>query len=319
MAERRVADLLGRGRTLFSFEFFPPGSDRGWEKLFRTIGEELLPLEPDYVSVTYGAGGTTRDQTHRLVQRIHEEFDLTVVAHLTCVGSTRAEIDAILEEYDRLGVTNILALRGDPPRDATIRDALADRLGPGGEGSPDFPHAVDLVAHIRRRYPHFSIGVAGFPEGHPATPNRLREVELLKEKVEAGADYIVTQLFFDNRDYFDYVDRLALAGVTVPVIAGIMPLSSRSGMERMADLAAGARFPAALLRAAERTANDEGIARVGTHWATAQVAELLNAAVPGIHLYTLNNSRSTIHICENLGLASYRGSGSTISNGDPDR
>jgi len=308
MAEPRVADLLGRGRTLFSFEFFPPKRDAGWDRLFRTIGEELLPLEPDYVSVTYGAGGTTRDQTHRLVKRIHEEFDLTVVAHLTCVGSTREEIDGILQEYDHLGVTNILALRGDPPRDEALREAMTDRLGPGGEGSPDFPYAADLVAYIRRRYPHFSIGVAGFPEGHPATPNRLREVELLKAKVEAGADYIVTQLFFDNRDYFDYVDRLALAGVTVPVIAGIMPLSSRSGMERMADLAAGARFPAGLLRAVERTSDDDGISRVGTHWATAQIAELLNAAAPGIHLYTLNHSRSTIRICENLGLASYRGS-----------
>lgn len=307
MGGQSVADLLGRGRTLFSFEFFPPKNNKGWERLFRTIGEELLPLEPDYVSVTYGAGGSTRDQTHRLVRRIHEEFDLTVVAHLTCVGSSREEIDAVLDEYNRIGVTNILALRGDPPRDEAVRAALADRLGPNGEGSPDFPYAADLVAHIRRRFPRFSIGVAGFPEGHPGTPNRLREVELLKEKVEAGADYIVTQLFFDNRDYFDYVDRLTLAGIRVPVIAGIMPVSSQAGIKRMAELAAGARFPAALLRAVERTADDEGISRVGTHWATAQVAELLNEAVSGIHLYTLNNSRSTIRICENLGLASYRG------------
>ena len=308
IASRRVSELLGKGRTLFSFEVFPPKSERGWERLFHTIGDELIPLEPDYVSVTYGAGGSTRNQTHRLVQRIHEEFNLTVVAHLTCVGSDRGEIDTILTEYDRIGVRNILALRGDPPRDASVRETIADRLGPGGEGSSDFPYAADLVAYIRRRYPHFSIGVAGFPEGHPATPNRILEIDRLKEKVDAGADYIVTQLFFDNRDYFDFVGRLSLAGVDIPVIAGIMPVGTRKGIDRMAELAAGARFPAALLRAIRRTDDDEGIARVGTHWATAQVAELLNAAVPGVHLYTLNNSRSTIRICQNLGLASYGGS-----------
>jgi methylenetetrahydrofolate reductase (NADPH) len=277
---RRVADLLAAGETLFSFEFFPPKSESGWERLFRTIGEELLPLEPAYVSVTYGAGGSTREQTHRLVTRIQDEFDLTVVAHLTCVGSTRDEIDTILAEYDSAGVHNILALRGDPPADPEVRKALADRLGPDGQGSPDFPHAIDLVRHIRERYPHFSIGVAGFPEGHPASPNRLVEIAHVREKVEAGADYVVTQLFFDNRDYFDYVDRLRLAGVGVPIVPGIMPIVSRRGMERMSELAAGARFPAPLLRAVSRTRDDDGVQRVGTHWATAQVAELLNADVP---------------------------------------
>jgi methylenetetrahydrofolate reductase (NADPH) len=303
---RRVADLLAAGETLFSFEFFPPKSETGWERLFRTIGEELLPLEPAYVSVTYGAGGSTREQTHRLVTRIQDEFDLTVVAHLTCVGSTREEIDGVLAEYDRAGVHNILALRGDPPADPAVRRALADRLGADGQGSPDFPHAIDLVSHIRARYPHFSIGVAGFPEGHPASPNRLVEITHVRQKVEAGADYVVTQLFFDNRDYFDYVDRLRLAGVGVPVVPGIMPIVSRRGMERMSELAAGARFPAPLLRAVSRTRNDDGVQRVGTHWATAQVAELLNADVPGVHLYTLNNSGATMQICRNLGLDSYR-------------
>ncbi len=303
---RRVADLLAAGETLFSFEFFPPKTERGWDSLFRTIGEELLPLEPAYVSVTYGAGGSTREQTHRLVTRIQEEFGLTVVAHLTCVGSSRDEIDAILAEYDRAGVHNILALRGDPPARPEVRAALADRLGPDGHGSPDFPHAGDLVAHIRRAYPHFSIGAAGFPEGHPATPNRLEEIEYTRAKIDAGADYLVTQLFFDNRDYFDYVARLRLAGVSVPVVPGIMPITSRKGMDRMADLAAGARFPAPLLRAVSRARDDDGVRRVGTHWATAQVAELLNADVPGVHLYTLNTSRATMHICQNLGLDSYR-------------
>ncbi len=302
----RVADLLEAGRTIFSFEFFPPKTEKGWGNLLRTIGTELLPLEPAYVSVTYGAGGSTRRQTHELVTRIQEEFGLTVVAHLTCVGSLRDEIDGILEGYARAGVRNILALRGDPPADEETRSALADRLGADGEGSRDFPYAGDLVAHIRRRYPDFSIGVAGFPEGHPATPNRLQEIELLKQKVQAGADYIVTQMFFDNRDYFDYVERLRLAGVSVPVVPGIMPVTSRKGMEKMAKLAAGSRFPAPLLRAVSRARGDDAVTRVGTQWATAQIAELLNADVPGIHLYTLNNSRSTIDICRNLGLDSYK-------------
>ncbi len=302
----RVADLLQSGTTTFSFEFFPPKTENGWERLFRTIGTELLPLEPGYVSVTYGAGGSTREQTHRLVTRIQAEFDLTVVAHLTCVGSLRAEIDSILAEYDRAGVHNILALRGDPPVKPEVRAAMLDHLGPDGEGSLDFPHAGDLVAHIRRSYPHFSIGVAGFPEGHPATPNRLREIELMKAKVDAGADYIVTQLFFDNRDYFDYVARLRLAGIGVPVVPGIMPVTTARGMNRMAELAAGARFPAPLLRSIGRARDDDGVARVGSHWATTQIVELLNADVPGIHLYTLNNSRSTIDICRSLGLDSYR-------------
>jgi methylenetetrahydrofolate reductase (NADPH) len=302
----RVVDLLAAEGTIFSFEFFPPKTEKGWGRLFRTIGAELLPLEPAYVSVTYGAGGSTRKQTHELVTRIQEEFGLTVVAHLTCVGSLREEIDGILAEYDRAGVHNILALRGDPPADDSVQADLADKLGPGGEGSMDFPHAGDLVSYIRKGYPHFSIGVAGFPEGHPATPNRLRETELLKDKIDAGADYIVTQLFFDNRDYFDYVGRLQLAGIDVPVVPGIMPITSRSGMGKMAQLAAGSRFPAPLLRAVSRAQSDEAVERVGTHWATAQVAELLNADVPGVHLYTLNNSRSTIDICRNLGLDSYR-------------
>ena len=302
----RVADLLTEDATVFSFEFFPPKTKKGWDRLFRTIATDLLPLEPAYVSVTYGAGGSTRRQTYELVTRIHIELGLTVVAHLTCVGSTKDEIDANLKEYDESGVHNILALRGDPPSDPTVRPSMVERMGPDGEGSTDFPYAADLVGYIRKKYPHFSIGVAGFPEGHPATPNRLTEMRFLKEKIDAGADYIVTQLFFENRDYFDYVARLALSGINVPVVPGIMPITSRRGMERMADLAAGARFPAPLLRAVGRTSDDEGVARVGTHWATAQVAELLNANVPGVHLYTLNNSSSTIDICRNLGLDTYR-------------
>lgn len=294
---KRVADLLLGDGTIFSFEFFPPKTETGWKKLTAALTDEFLALEPAYVSVTYGAGGSTRQKTHELVTHIQRDFGLTVVAHLTCVGSTKDEIEGILKDYDRAGVRNILALRGDQPSE--------DR-----EIQPyDFPHAADLVAFIRKRYPGFSIGVAGFPEGHPAEPNRLREMNYLKDKVDAGADYIVTQLFFENRDYFDFVERARLAGITVPVVPGIMPITSRQGLSRMAELAAGARFPAPLLRAIDRVDDDDGVERVGTHWATAQVADLLYQDVPGIHLYTLNHSRATVRICRNLGLQNFSSGG----------
>lgn len=338
MKIHRVSDLLKEGKTLFSFEYFPPKTPKGWESLLKTIGQEMIPLRPAYVSVTYGAGGSTRENTHRLVTRIQDEFGLTVVAHLTCTGSTREDVDRILDSYKRGGVKNILALRGDPPKTfgsekaEAVPDTSAGKPGPvpgnisgaaglSGAQNPattsadknsassvlagDFPHAADLVSYIRRKCPDFSIGVAGFPEGHPDTPNRILEIENMKAKVDAGADYIVTQLFFDNRDYFDYTARLRLAGITVPVVPGIMPVSSLSGIRRMGELAAGARFPAPLLRAVSRAADDEGVAQVGIHWATAQIADLLNGEVPGIHLYTLNHSRATIQICRNMGLHTF--------------
>lgn len=289
-----VAELLTAPGTTFSFEFFPPKKPAGWEKLYRTI-EELVALKPGYVSVTYGAGGGTRENTHRLVLRLHRETGLTVVAHLTCVGHTTDEIDAILRSYWDEGVRNILALRGDDPAGAA-------------SGRPsDFAHAADLVAFIKKRYPGMTVGVAGFPEGHPATPNRLAEMQHLCHKVDAGADYVVTQLFFDNRDYYDFVERSRLSGISAPVVAGIMPIISRSGMERMADLAAGARFPAQLLRSLARAQEKERLRRVGVHWATEQVSNLLNHDVCGVHLYTLNASTATRGICDALGLADYGG------------
>ncbi len=289
-----IKDILkqtrDKGSVPFSFEFFPPKTPKGWETLFETI-TELLPLRPAYVSVTYGAGGSTRENTHRLVERIRKETGLEVVAHLTCEGSTEAEVVTILERYNSIGVHNILALKGDVPKE-------------NRQGS-DFAHAIDLVRFIRSRFPHFGIGVAGFPEGHPATPNRLLEMDYLKAKVDAGADYIVTQLFFDNRDFEDFVERCEIAGVTVPVIAGIMPITSRSGLQRMAELAAGARFPARLLRALSRAADDEGVERVGEHWAAEQVMNLLGSKTAGIHLYTLNSSKATLRICQSLGIRSF--------------
>ncbi|MEM1156855.1 MAG: methylenetetrahydrofolate reductase [NAD(P)H] [Verrucomicrobiota bacterium] len=286
-----IKDILQQSQPSFSFEFFPPKTEAGWDSLFQTISD-LTPLQPDSVSVTYGAGGSTRDLTHKLVTRITRETDVTVVAHLTCIGSTRDEIEAILQRYDDAGVHNILALRGDPPKGQTEWTATA-----GG-----FTFAADLVAFIKQKFPHFGIGVAGFPEGHCATPNRLQEIEHLKAKMDAGADYICTQLFFDNHDFYDFRDRCRLAGMEQPIIAGLMPVTSRQGMMRMADLAAGAHIPAPLLKSVLNCVNDHAVEKTGTHWLTEQVRDLINHEVDGIHFYTLNKSETTRKVFETLTL-----------------
>jgi len=301
-----IADILARDTTgqdpSLSFEFFPPKTDAGWESLYRSIAE-FAPLEPSFVSVTYGAGGSTRDNTHALVVRLKRETRLEPVPHLTCFGHTREEIAAILELYAANGVGNVLALRGDPPAGARI---LA--LG-------DFNHAADLVAFIRREGERlgvnggrgFGIGVAGFPEGHPETPNTLRQLDHLKAKCDAGADYIVTQLFFDNHAFHDWRARCELAGIRSPIIAGIMPVTSGTGLKRMADLAAGTRFPAALLKAIARCRGDaEAIESAGIHWATEQCRDLLDSDIAGIHFYTLNKSDATRRIYKALGVKSLR-------------
>ena len=292
-------DIFQSHPTTFSFEFFPPKTAESAESLYEAI-RELEAYQPHFVSVTYGAGGSTRELTNDLVVRIKETTALDPVPHLTCVCHKESEITAILERYARAGVSNILALGGDPPKGTAYQNS-----------DDDFQHAADLVKFIRRFnqsgvHPDprgFGIGVAGFPEGHPATPNRLLEMDHLKAKVDAGADYIVTQLFFDNRDFLDFRDRCELAGITVPILAGIMPVTSLSGMKRMAELAAGARFPARLLRALQRCANDPAaMSRVGVHYASEQCHDLLENKVRGLHFYTLNRSDATKQIFESLGI-----------------
>jgi methylenetetrahydrofolate reductase (NADPH) len=291
-----IRDILREHKTTFSFEFFPPKSDEAWEELFGTIAR-LQELKPSFVSVTYGAGGSTRERTHDLIVRIHRETNLTAVSHLTSVCHTRDELAAILDRYAESGIENILALGGDPPRNLAGYDRSKDA----------FQYAEQLVRFIQShpRIPGrrgFGVGVAGFPEGHPGTPNRLKEMDYLKQKVDAGADYICTQLFFDNRDFHDFRERCDLAGIRVPIIAGMMPITSKAGMERMAELALGARIPASLLRAVRRCADDKAVARVGTSWATEQCRDLLDNDVQGIHFYTLNRSDATRQIYENLGV-----------------
>jgi methylenetetrahydrofolate reductase (NADPH) len=296
-----IQDIFRAHRTTFSFEFFPPKTEAAWAELFGTIAR-LQALQPSFVSVTYGAGGSTRQHTHDLVVRIHKETKLTAVSHLTCVCHTQDELGGILDRYAASGIENIMALGGDPPRNLTNYDRSKDA----------FQYAEGLVRFIRTRTnapdPRgFGIGVAGFPEGHPLTPNRLKEMDYLKQKVDAGADYICTQLFFDNRDFYDFRERCDLAGIRVPIIAGIMPITSKAGMVRMAELALGARFPASLLRAVNRCADDQAVAKVGVHWATEQCRDLLHNQVRGIHFYTLNKSDATRQIYENLGVSDSEG------------
>lgn len=296
-----ISDILSQDGPSLSFEFFPPRTKEKSDALYGVIAE-IEPYKPSFVSVTYGAGGTTRELTHDLVLRIKETTSIPPIPHLTCIGHSEAEIESILVRYAEADVSNILALRGDPPRDQPNYDRSND----------DFQYAADLVRFIKKfnasgRHPDprgFGIGVAGFPEGHPATQNRLLEMEYMKEKVDAGADSICTQLFFDNHDFFDYRERCQIAGINIPIIAGIMPVTSVKGMHRMAELAEGARYPAKLLKALGRANGDEkSIERIGTHYAAQQCLELLDGGVDGIHFYTLNQSKATREIYASLGLS----------------
>ncbi|MDO4409860.1 MAG: methylenetetrahydrofolate reductase [NAD(P)H] [Akkermansia sp.] len=287
-----------------SFEFFPPKNEQAATTLYNTI-QELEPYQPSFVSVTYGAGGSNRELTRDVAIKIQQQTSIPTVAHLTCVGHTRKEIWDILDQYAQAGVKAVLALRGDPPHGTVNYNHSAD----------EFQHAADLVAFIRKyndsgNHPDpqgFAIGVAGFVEGHPATPNRLKEMEYLKAKVDAGADYICTQLFFDNHNFFDFRERCLLAGINIPILAGIMPITSISGMYRMAELSGGTCFPARLLKAIKRAGDDlTAIQEVGIQYASSQCAELLDNNVAGIHFYTLNKSLATREIYRNLGLKNSR-------------
>lgn len=286
-----ITELLPSGRPSFSFEFFPPKTAKAADDLFETI-VELEKCQPSFVSVTYGAGGSTRDLTHALVTRIKKDTGMSPVPHLTCVGHTRDEILEILQRYAAVGVGNILALRGDPPRGVDDYDHGADH----------YTYAIDLVNEIREfeGHPHdkgFGIGVAGFPEGHPSTPNRLAEMDHLKAKCDAGADYICTQLFFDNAEFHDFRERCQLVGIEAPIIAGIMPITSLSSMKRMAELSGGTKFPARLIKLLQKHQdNPEDVAKAGIDFATEQCLDLVDNKIAGLHYYTLNKSDATLTI-----------------------
>jgi methylenetetrahydrofolate reductase (NADPH) len=286
----KIIDKLASSRPAFSFEFFPPKDEDGRVRLFETVSK-LRRYEPAYVSVTWGAGGGTRRLTIELVEQIASQTGLDAMAHLTCVGATRAELTGILEQLRQAGVENVLALRGDPPKGDTEFRAVENGCA----------HASELVEFIRAEHGQ-SLCVAGacYPEVHPDAPNAATDLAHLKRKVDAGADFLITQLFFDNRDYFGFVERARAAGITVPVIAGIMPVTNFSQIKRF-SAGCGAKLPESLLTALEEAGEDAARVReVGVAYATEQCRELLERGVPGIHFYTLNRSPATVQILEAL-------------------
>ena len=284
----RIAEKLGVSGCAVSFEFFPPKDQDGVGRLFQTVAE-LAPLAPAYVSVTYGAGGSTRQLTVELVGRIQREVGIDAMAHLTCVGATRVELGAVLDQLEASGVENVIALRGDPPKGATEFVTPEGGLG----------HASELVALIKPRGT-FCIAGACYPEKHPEAESLDADVQKLKLKVEAGAEFLITQLFFDNADYFAFVERARAAGITVPIVAGIMPITNVSQIKRFSAMC-GARVPAALLQRLEPVAADaDAVCEVGVAHAVRQCEELMARGAPGIHFYTLNRSRATLEILRRL-------------------
>jgi methylenetetrahydrofolate reductase (NADPH) len=287
----RIDQLLAQnGRPVFSFEFFPPKTDEGELNLERAL-QELKPLEPDYVSVTYGAGGSTREKTIDLVSRIKVDFGLEAMAHLTCVNATTDELRRTLDQMRDAGVDNVLALRGDPPR--------GQERWTKTEGGLEY--SSELVELLREDY-DFAIGGAAFPETHIHATSPEDDLRYLKAKVDAGVQFLITQMFFDNRYYFDFVERARAAGIDVPIVPGVMPILSLDGIKRMTELSA-AHLPEGLREQLEaRRGNDEAVAELGVAYATLQCAELLRGGAPGIHFITLNRSPATRAILSALQL-----------------
>jgi methylenetetrahydrofolate reductase (NADPH) len=291
----KISDLFASGKRLFSFEFFPPKTEAGAANLARAI-HDLRDLSPDFVSVTYGAGGSTRDRTVDLVTRIQREEGMRAMAHLTAVAATREQIATLVDHLAESGIENMIPLRGDPPADA------ADFFQPPG----GFLHASDLVAFIRQRHgKRLCLAGAGYPEGHPQCRDLDRDMENLVTKVRAGIDFIITQLFFDNRHYFNFVERARKAGITIPIIPGIMPITDAAQIERITRMC-GATVPP-LLRTELDHRRDDPVAtmQLGLAQATAQCIGLLAGGAPGIHFYTLNQSPATRMILTALRIANF--------------
>jgi methylenetetrahydrofolate reductase (NADPH) len=277
----RIRELLYTGRPCISFEFFPPKDEAGFDALRQTIAS-LRELRPSYVSVTYGAGGSTRRQTIELVTHIRQDFGIEAMAHLTCLGSSSDEIREILSKLDAAGVQNVLALRGDPPRGESA-------FTPHPQG---FRYASELTLFARGHF-KFCLGGACYPEKHVESPSLAVDLQHLKTKVDAGCEFLITQLFFDNRAYFDFVARVRAMGIGVPIIPGIMPITNVSQVERFTQMC-GATIPQSLLDELRRLQHDpNAVLSLGVAYATAQCLELLQRGAPGIHFYTLNKSPAT--------------------------
>jgi methylenetetrahydrofolate reductase (NADPH) len=284
----KISEKLRAQRPAFSFEFFPPKDAEGVERLFETVAR-LKDYDPAYVSVTYGAGGSTRRLTVELVQRIKREAGLETMAHLTCVGAVRSELAEVLDELEAGGIHNVIALRGDPPRGQTHFTSV--------EGG--FSHASELIAFIRARY-DFCVAAACYPEKHPEASDFEADLDRMKEKVELGADVLITQLFFEPAQYFSFVEKARARGIQAPIVAGVMPITNLAQIKRFTAMC-GASLPAALLSRLEAAGSDaEAIQRIGVEHATHQCRTLLQGGAPGIHFYTLNRSRATVEILDRL-------------------
>jgi methylenetetrahydrofolate reductase (NADPH) len=292
----RISELYARPAPTISFEFFPPKTDEAEAALFRETVPALQRLGPSFISVTYGAGGGTRDRTLRMVNRIRKEFGIESMAHLTCVGSTRDMLASVLEEAHGLGIENILALRGDPPKGQTEFKPV--------EGG--FRYAVELIRFVRSRN-CFTIGAACYPEGHVECKDRQLDWDRTADKVEAGAEFLITQLFYDVNDFLAFEDYLRnRRGIKVPIVPGILPFLSTEQIKRFTSLC-GARLPEAVLRRLDQYgADDEAVRQLGVEVCTDICRRLLDHGVPGLHIYCLNRSPSTTELLKNLGLARTR-------------
>ncbi|MCA9243980.1 MAG: methylenetetrahydrofolate reductase [NAD(P)H] [Phycisphaerales bacterium] len=287
----RIRELLSCGRPSISFEFFPPKDDAGFAGLMTTLGS-LRELRPTYVSVTYGAGGSTRARTLDVVKRVKRDFGIEAMAHLTCVGASRAELGEVLDQLADAGIENVLALRGDPPKGVERFEAHPD----------GFHYANELARFVRERRP-FCVAGACYPEKHPEAASFSADLEHLKRKVDAGAEFLITQLFFENRLYFDFVHEARAVGIGVPIIPGIMPITNVAQVERFTNMC-GATIPQRLLEELRMIKDDPAaVLSLGVAHATAQCLDLLQRGAPGIHFYTLNKSPATRTILMALRIA----------------
>jgi methylenetetrahydrofolate reductase (NADPH) len=284
----RICDCFGGDKRVFSFEFFPPKTEEGVRNLYRTI-EELAPLKPTFVSVTYGAGGSTRELTVELTERIKKEIGIEAMAHLTCVGHSASELSTILDHLAAAGIENVLALRGDPPKGAEAFSRHEEGFG----------YASELAAFVNSRW-DFCLGGGAYPECHPEAADPDCDLRNLKQKVDAGVDFLVTQLFFDPAVYFRFVERAGAAGITAPIVPGIMPVTNVAQLERFTEMC-GATIPQELRTRLEAVReDDQGVIAAGIEWATDQCRALLDGGAPGIHFYTLNRSLSARMVYQNL-------------------
>ena len=285
----KIKEILASTRTI-SYEFFPPRNADGIPGVFRAV-DRLTAFRPDFVSVTYGAGGATRGFTEEITRGLKERYDAEVMAHLTCVGQTKAELNQVLERLDEVGIENVIALRGDPPQGETAFVPVDD----------GFQHASDLVQHIRENF-EFGVAAACYPEGHSESQDLETDLQHTRFKVNQGVDFLITQLFYDNRDFFDFRERAEKAGVDIPIIPGVLPILSAPQIRRFTSLC-GAKLPADLDSKLEKFEEDDSAAReLGVEYATRQVEELWDNGVAGVHFYVLNRSYSVSKILENLGL-----------------